>query len=233
MRRITLTLIALLALAAAPCAAVETRTLDGSHPAAEIEVVSLDAGIGDVEVVADAGDEVRWTVVLKPRRGGLFASLKAGEKDVREARVVADLRRGELRLEVETDSRDRRFEERWTIHMPAATSFELDLGVGDLRARGLAGGVAVDAGVGDLTVEVEGGRVQIDAGVGDVTVRAPARAYAAAEATAGVGDASVRVGGRRVEDGGFLGSEASWSGDGEHTIRIEVGVGDASIILDE
>ncbi len=232
MRRVPGVLIATLLLATLPAVAADTRTLSGSQSAGGIDVLSVDAGVGQVEVIAEQTDEIRWEVVLKPRRGGIFSSRKAGEEDVRSARLEAEVRRGELRLEVDTESRDRRFEERWTIHMPATIAFELDIGVGDVRVDGLSGGVVMDAGVGDVELDVAGGRVRVEAGVGDVTVRAPAAAYGSAEASAGVGDASIRVRNRTTESGGFLGSEASWRGDGEHAVTVEVGVGDASILLD-
>jgi len=223
---------ALIAIASLPAQAVETRTLSGSADATDLVRVSLDAGVGDVEVTGNEGDTVSWEVVLKPRRGGIFASSRRGEEEVRQARLNAEVHRGELRLEIDSPSHDQRFEERWTIHMPARLAFELDFGVGDVRIRNLAGGVDLDAGVGDITLETAGGRVKVEVGVGDVDVRGPVGAYGSAEASAGVGDATVTVRGRSTDRGGFIGGSASWHGDGRDDITLEVGVGDASVVLD-
>ena len=223
---------ALIAITSLPAQAVETRTLTGSADAANLTLVSLDAGVGDIEVIGTEGDIVSWEVVLKPRRGGIFSSSRRGEQEVREARLDADVRRGELRLEIDSPSGDQRFEERWTIHMPARLAFELDFGVGDVRIRDLAGGINLDAGVGDVTLQVAGGRVKVEVGVGDIDVRAPTGAYGSAEASAGVGDATVTVRGHSTDRGGFIGGSASWHGDGRDDISVEVGVGDASVVLD-
>ncbi len=232
MRRTLALAAAVIAVASMPAQAVETRTLSGRADAASLTLVALDAGVGDVEVLGTDGDTVSWEVVLKPRRGGIFTSSRRGEEEVREASLNAEVRRGELRLEIDSPSHDRRFEERWTIHMPARLAFELDFGVGDVRVLDLAGGVNLDAGVGDVTVETAGGRVKVEVGVGDVDVRAPVGAYGSAEVSAGVGDATVTVRGHSTDRGGFIGGSASWHGDGKDDISVEVGVGDGSVVLD-
>jgi hypothetical protein len=137
-----------------------------------------------------------------------------------------------LILEIATDDDDRHFEERWTIELPARLSFELDLGVGDVEVRGLAGGVSADIGVGDVLVEGVSGDVTIDLGVGDASVRAAAGHYGSVAGSGGVGDARLTVRGERVSSSGFVGHSAEWTGDGPHFIEIDVGVGDAKVTLE-
>jgi len=231
-RSLAVAALLLVSVAWLPAEAAETRTMTGSADAAGLVRVSLDAGVGDVEVVAVEGDTVSWEVVLKPRRGGFFSSSRRGEEEVRDARLDAEVRGDELRLEIDSPSRDQRFEERWTVRLPARLAFALDLGVGDVRIRGLAGGVNIDAGVGDVTVASTAGRIKINVGVGDIDVSAPAQSYGGVEASAGVGGASVNVQGGSNERGSFLGGSASWRGDGPDHISIEVGVGDATVDLE-
>jgi hypothetical protein len=220
-----------LLLVTCPLLAAGTRTLEDSVPASDLKRVLLDAGVGDVEIATSSNDTIEIEVVLKPRRGGLFSSTKRGEREVAEAELEVEVVGHELLIQVETDADERRFEERWTIAMPAHLAFELDLGVGDVEIRGLTGGVYIEAGVGDVLVEAPSGDIEVELGVGDATVRAPAALYRVAEASAGVGNARLTAEGERVEGSGFVGHSASWKGSGKFDLEVEVGVGDAQITL--
>jgi hypothetical protein len=218
---------------AAPCIeAATTRTLADEVPAAGLDRMTLEAGVGDVEIVAMDGDAVVLEVVLKPRRGGIFSSMARAEREVQEARLAVDTRDGNLMIKVESDSTERRFEERWSVHLPARLAVDLDLGVGDVIIRGVNGGVNLDSGVGDVLVDVAGGDVSLDLGVGDMTVKAPAEGYGRVECSGGVGEARVTVNGRTVEGDGFVGHTATWQGEGPAKLTVDVGVGDARVTLD-
>jgi hypothetical protein len=207
-----------------------TRTV----PAADIEVLDLSSGIGDVTITARDGlDEVAIEVVLTPRRGGIFSSKRRAERDVEAAELEAAVKRDSLKLRISpVDDEDRRFEERWIIEMPSRLELKLEHGVGDVVIKGAAAGIELDSGVGDVEVEVPEGDITIDLGVGTGVVRAPASAYGAAEAAGGVGNARITAGGEEIEGGGFVSHSASWSGDGSYRIEVSVGVGDAIIELD-
>jgi hypothetical protein len=218
---------------AAPAWAGTPRTLTGAVNATDLETVRLDAGVGDVSVVAvDSLAEVTLEVTLKPRRGGFFSSMKKAQREVDDAELRMDVSKGVLRLEIETESDDRHFEETWTIELPARLAVDLDLGVADVEVRGLAGTLTVDAGVGDVVAEAVSGNVFVDVGVGDATIRAAAVDYGSVEGSGGVGDAKLTVRGERISSSGFVGKSAEWTGQGEHVIDISMGVGDADVILD-
>jgi len=218
---------------AAPVSAGAPRILNGTVAAAGVESVRLDAGVGDVEIIADGtAAEIAIEVKLKPRRGGFFSSLKQAQREVDEAELRMDVSKGILRLEVETDSDDRHFEETWTIEVPAGLEFNLDLGVGDVDVRGLAGRLTAEIGVGDLTAERVSGDLDIDIGVGDATITATAADYGSVDGSGGVGDARLTVRGNKISSSGFVGKSAEWTGDGAHSIKISTGVGDAEVTLD-
>jgi hypothetical protein len=212
--------------------ASQTRTLDGTAPAADLQRVVLEAGVGDVEIIPSDGDAVRYEVLLKPRRGGFFSSMKRAEREVQEAVLESEVVGQSLHLMIESEDEERRFEERWTIEMPARLAIEMDLGVGDVEIRGLEGGVEIEAGVGDLLIDVACGSISVEAGVGDVTVTAPADSYGDVECSAGVGDARIRIRGERISSEGFVGHSAEWTGNGPHEVTVEVGVGDVRVTLD-
>jgi len=233
MKKISLVAIVLLACTLSVDAA-DPRTLTHSEPAAAIEVLDLDSGIGDVKITAREGiDDIAIEVQLTPRRGGFFSSKRQAEQAVEAAslRTISKGHRLVLRIDPPADE-DRRFEEHWTIEMPAHIRLTLDHGVGDVVIRGIAAGLEIDSGVGDVDVQALEGDLTIDLGVGTAVVHAPASAYASAEGASGVGNARLTVLGKRIESGGFVGHSASWTGDGNHQIEVSVGVGDAVITLD-
>lgn len=218
---------------AAPVAAGAPRILDSTVTAADVESVRLDAGVGDVEIIANEGaPEIAIEVQLKPRRGGFFSSLKQAQREVDEAELRIDVSKGILRLEIETSSDDRHFEETWTIEMPAKLAVSLELGVGDVDVRGLAGRLTTEIGVGDLTAERVSGDIDIEIGVGDATVRAAAADYGSVDGSGGVGDARLKVHGDKISSSGFVGKSAEWTGNGAHVMEISVGVGDAEVTLE-
>ena len=218
---------------ATPVAAGGPRILDGSVPVKGLETVRLDAGVGDIEIIAvDGTDEVSIEVQLKPRRGGFFSSMKKAQREVDEAELRMDVSKGVLRLEIETDSDDRHFEEKWTIELPARLDFNLDLGVGDVDVRELSGKLTIDIGVGDLVAMGVSGDINIDVGVGDASVEAAAADYGSVAGSGGVGNAQLTVRGEKISSSGFIGKSAEWTGDGAHVIEISVGVGDAKVTLE-
>ena len=160
------------------------------------------------------------------------SSLKKAQREVDEAELRMDVSRRILRLEVETESDDRHFEENWTLTLPSRLDFDLDLGVGDVDLRGLSGRFTADLGVGDVSAENVSGHLNIDIGVGEASVRAAASDYGSVDGSGGVGDANLTVRGNRVSSSGFVGKSAEWTGEGEHSIQISVGVGDAKVTLE-
>jgi hypothetical protein len=230
-----ISLVAIILLACTPSVdAADPRTLTHIEPAAAIEVLDLDSGIGDVMITAREGiDDIAIEVQLTPRRGGFFSSKRQAEQAVEAAylHAVSKGHRLVLRIDPPADE-DRRFEEQWTIEIPAHIKLTLDHGVGDVVILGNAAGLEIDSGVGDVDVQALKGDITIDLGVGTAVVRAPASAYASAEGAGGVGDARLTVLDKRIEGGGFVGHSATWTGDGRHHIEVSVGVGDAVITLD-
>lgn len=229
-RRFTLLTLAVIAVGATVATAAP-RALSQSFPATGVERLSIHSGVGDVSVQTGDDATISVEVTLEPRRGGLFSTLRQAEREVQEATLESETDGSELRLRVESTSEERRFEERWTVVVPARLALALELGVGDVEVRGLAGGVRIEAGVGDITLEVPGGDLELEVGVGELSVRAPAAGYSSATCSAGVGEARLKVAGKAVGGGGFVGSSSSWEGEGTCRITAESGVGDVTLSL--
>ncbi len=209
----------------------ELRTLEAEIDASSLTEVRLEAHVGDVVVAAAPGSPVRVEATLSPRRGGFFSSLKAAEKQVREATLETTVSGSVLTVRVAGED-DRRFEEDWAIILPPNLHFELQLGVGEVSITGLRGGVELESGVGEVKLDLLDGSIDAELGVGNIVVRAPVGAYGSAEASSGVGEAQIEVNGKRISGQGFVGHSAEWSGDGRHDIEAASGVGDVRIILE-
>jgi hypothetical protein len=226
------TVLVLAATLAAATAVAGSRTLTATVSADAVDELGLDSGVGDVVLEAADGDTVDVEVILEPRRGGLFSSMKRAEREVESATLETAIDGRTLRLQIRSDSDDRRFEERWSVRLPARLAVRVDTGVGDVRIDGIEGGVRLDSGVGDVRITVPGGDIDVDSGVGDVEVRSSEAAYGRIRCSGGVGDAELRIGGTRISEDGFVGSDADWNGTGPGRIRIDTGVGDITVHLD-
>jgi len=212
-----------------------TRSLTRSVTAENLSDVTLKVGVGSIEVYVSepaTSEVVEIEVELKPRRGGIFSSLRKAQRQVDEAELLADVSRTRLRLEVDAGSDDHRFEERWTIHLPARLAMSIELGVGDAEIRGLEGGLNLEVGVGDVLIQAQGGDLELAIGVGDAAIKAPFAEYGEVLCSSGVGDARLRVDGRLVDSDGLVGHSATFSGEGPASLNVEVGVGDAAVTLE-
>jgi len=216
----------------APAGTAAERTLAHTQSAEGIDIIALDAGTADFELVAVDGATIDIEVTLIPRRGGFFSSMKDSEQEVEQAVLSAGVAGERLMLEVETDSGDRRFEERWNIKLPSRCGVEIESGVGNVTIQGIAGGAKLEVGVGNVRIEAPEGDLFVELGVGDASVKAPAASYGPVDASGGVGDARIKVASEHVAGGGFVGHSASWVGSGSHRIQVEVGVGDAHVTLE-
>lgn len=190
-------------------AADERRTFPIEQATEGITRIVIDAGVGEIEVVGADVATITGSVEVTNkksslRKRGLIEKL---ELDVRRAG-------GTLYLEIKSGEDDHHdWGEEWMLSVPRALALSIDLGVGDVTVRDLAGGVEVDVGVGEVAIEGEHaayGRIDADCGVGDVELRTPT--------------------GRQRGDG-FIGKELRAEGPGKATINVDVGVGEADIRL--
>ncbi len=211
MRRLALLPIALLF--ATTAAGATVRTLEHSQPAAALTAISITAGVGEVEILGDAGSEVRVRVEVKPKHVGLFGS-RISDRELDSLAIEPVVSGGTLNLQVVPDhSNDRNFSETWRVYVPSALAATVKLGVGDLTVLDLTGDVHAELGVGD--VKVEG----VNAAFGEI------------DASCGVGDASLRTPDHHDDGEGFIAHHLNAKGPGKAAIRAEVGVGDVTIRL--
>ncbi|HXS81752.1 MAG TPA: hypothetical protein VN896_03455 [Methylomirabilota bacterium] len=102
-----------------------------------------------------------------------------------------------------------------TLSVPRTLAVDIEMGVGELTISGIEGDLDVQLGVGEADIRALRSRA------GHVTV------------DTGIGDADIHGGGSGTRSRGFIGSHAVWDeGQGRASVRLHVGVGDASVRLE-
>lgn len=194
----------------------ESRIVEGKALLAPGQELVLDFPVGELEIIGVEGSEFRIEVEGRCKRH----SSRCGEH-LKEIELEIRRRRGSLWVEVAPHSRWRwwnslQIEARVTH--PADRPLVVDMGVGELEIEGLRADLEVDLGVGEVSVDlpVEAVRsVYIDAGIGETELLVPAGWVQASRSF-------------------LIGSECRWrDGPGEARIRVDVGVGEAVVRLDD
>jgi hypothetical protein len=198
---------------ATPAGAASARTLEHSQPAGNLKGIRITAGVGDVEVLGDAGSEIRVRVEVTPKHVGLFGA-HPSDRELAALAIEPSSSGGTLSLRVTPDGTDEKnFSEKWRVYVPSAFAAAVKLGVGDVTVLDLSG---------DLDAEL---------GVGDVKIEGPYASFGDVQASCGVGDATLRTPDRHEGGEGFIGHHLSTTGPGKGAIQAKVGVGDVTIRL--
>jgi len=212
----------------------DERLIERTIPAVDVNELSVKAGVGDIRVTTGRADDVVIRLRLKPKEfgGGWFSGHRKG--DPAKADLASEVRGSTLHLDIRYPDDREGIEEQWTIEAPARLAARLNLSVGNIEVRGLAGGVDLKVNVGDIEADIPQGdiqrrgqrgrhprhhphqllrpRVRLDANVGDARITAP--------------DGARPV---KRSRGYGPGDSASLDGGGRDRIRLDVNVGGASL----
>lgn len=185
----------------------DCRTIEQSFDATEVEQLTIDVHVGELDVRPSEDGRIHVEVEVCSRSS--WFGMRRSKVD--SALLDAGQASGELELKIRQD----KFEEDWDVRMPATVALDADLGVGAMTIAGLSADISVDVGVGDAEISVRAedyGRVSGDAGVGDIHVEAS--------------------GGNSTSERAVVSDSVTWVADGSATIEADVGVGDVQITLD-
>ena len=150
------TLLGAFQIAAWTVGAVE-RTNHQVFPGA-VERVTVDAGDGEILVVAGADSEVRVdSTVHGSWHTPKLRAVRVGD-EVRLRAHCPGFSIGPCRASL-------------VIHVPAATAVDVRAGAGDLTANGVSGNVQLRTGSGDVQADGLSGAVDLRTGSGDVSTR--------------------------------------------------------------
>lgn len=195
-----------LGLALPVCAqAATSKRLSYSIDSAAFTDVQLEMSVGEMEIEVYEGELIELDIEVEAQRR--WFGLRQGDADDIE---LEQRDRGQtLYLGIDEDN----LEQTWHVRLPAHLAVELNVGVGDVLIENFSNSLEAEMGVGAIEVQV----THSD--------------YDEITATAGVGDAVLRGFGRGADNerSNLVGADAYFRGEGEHSIRIEIGVGDAQV----
>lgn len=238
----TLSLVALLCMTTAGAGeAGAARTLAATVAAGNLHKVSLSANVGEVHVKPSTDGAVHIAVRIKPREHGYWFvkwTDDGAAADMKQAKLNKAIHDGTLGISLSIpnaeDNDNKRFEEKWTITMPAALALKTDTQVGDVRIEGIAGGVDTETHVGEVHIRVPGGSVRAHVNVGELDVATGASAYKTLELDSSIGDIGIH--GLNVnggERGHSLGRHVSLKGNGTDAFDLAVNVGEVNLTFGE
>ncbi len=187
------------------------RTFSQEYATRDITSVLLDVPVGEVEIGPGGSDRVEIEVVLECDTGWRSRSCRDRAERIE---LVSRERNGRLSIDVEGYSawRSRGLEVHLEVRLPARMALSLDMGIGEVEIRDLESDVTVDLGIGEVFVGMDESRI------------------AKVLLDAGIGETSLRTSDGKSSVAGLFTSELSWDeGDGEATIRIDLGIGEIDV----
>lgn len=172
--------------------------------------VKIDFAVGELKIVPGDASTVRFEVSIRCKN----ESEERCQKLADHLRFESEDRDGTLHLKLDRYPKwCSNFNVTGVLTVPRSLPLDVEMGVGQLTITDLENDIEVDLGVGDADIRTSralANSVSVDTGIGDATIRGAS------------GD---------VERRSFIGSHASWDGRGRSSVRLHVGVGDATVSL--
>lgn len=176
----------------------------------DINEISIDGGIGTMEVVHTDGDELRVVLELEgTRRYFVF-----NRRDVSQIEVEERVKGERLSLQLNEKDIDH-VKVHWRVEMPSVARTRINLGVGQITAEFIDTELELEVGVGaaDITLARNSvGRVNTSAGVGSAVLT-------------GANDT--------VSKRAMVSEEAYGYGNGHQHMELSVGVGEMKVRLND
>ncbi len=210
-----------------------TREIGDSFSADGVDVISINAGVGSIEMIASEGDEITVLVSIEPDDNWFGAG--PDREDLEKITLQSTSKKGKLSLMLDfprgVDEDD--IEEHWKIEVPARLQARVRIGVGRINIEGVAGGVNTHAGVGEVRIDVPGGDVRAHASVGNVRVNSATQSIGNIELDADVGNVSLKINGKNypVERGWGPGAGLEREGSGTDEFDVSADVGNAQLTI--
>ena len=185
--------------------AASSKRVEHSIDVGDLSKIEFDVSVAEMDIEFYDGDTVELDIELRAQRSWwLF-----GRRDIDD--VELDINEDGEVLEIRLDEDN--IDQDWRIMIPAHMAFSMELGVGEVDVSGVANDFLLEMGVGAAQVSTEDidfDSVRVSTGVGDSGLR-------------GFGDSA-------DNERNIVGADSYYYGDGEYSIDIELGVGDARVI---
>lgn len=164
--------------------------------------LEINVPVGQLELSTYDGTSIEIEVEVEEKNDGWFS-----DADLDNVELEVDESSTTISLEINEDETI----QHWVVKVPVSMNLDLDMGVGEVEVEGATKDLNIDVGVGEVDVRLESNdyrRIDLDSGVGGADLRG----FKGVDSTRAVVSEKVR-----------------WHGDGEHTLSVDVGVGDIDI----
>lgn len=188
--------------------AAETQFRTHKIDLTDIEELIVEGAVGTIEITPTTGTELVVELEIESKRSGWFGRYR----DIGDIDIESHQRGDRLFLEINEKDLDD-VELHWHISLPEVARTSINLGVGQIIAEVGNTELRVELGVGDAKISANGnhaGRVEAHAGVGSATI-------------SGAKDVVTRR--------AFVSETVYGYGNSVKEIDVQVGVGEASVML--
>lgn len=171
---------------------IEVQGHDKPYFELQVRIQGADAESDLIRLETVEGRKAEWNIVfpLDESRRYVYPRMGRGNThiEMNEDRGWLSRLFGGNRLEVSGRGNGLEIWADATLLVPYGKSFEVDLGVGEVKARGLEGKVAISTRSGRISIAEAGGRISADTGSGSITLES-----LRGEVTADTGSGSVTL----------------------------------------
>ncbi len=185
--------------------AKDSHELNHSFATSGINQLNIEFPVGSLEVESYNGSDVVVKVRIEPKSDNSWFSSDA---DLSDVKLNHSQSTSSLSLILDNDD----IKQDWHVKMPKSMAIDVELGVGDIEINDASNSVDIELGVGAVKIDTtldDYKRIKLDTGVGDTKIRGFKK------------DVNTS---RKI-----VSSHSSYSGNGQHTINVKVGVGDIKV----
>ena len=209
---LSLFLIATVTVSPAASASAGEAATSHTFSAENLDELYIDFPIGELEIEGTSGVDIEVEVSIECD-GWRARSCRQRAEQV-ELEPTRDGDRLELSFSGYSRWRNRGMNINMKVRLPAPLDLAVDMSIGELDLRALAGNVIVDMSIGEVSLRMrqeDVGHLSMDTGIGESSLLTPAG---------------------RSESAGLFTRELQWDrGQGEARIRIDLGIGEVDVRL--
>ncbi|MGH8400267.1 MAG: hypothetical protein ACRESU_04120, partial [Gammaproteobacteria bacterium] len=215
-------------------------TLQTASPAAEVNRVTLDVGVGQLKVTASSDDKIHVQVQLEQKsQNFLWFFHWMSNSTVKEIEQVTLQQQNQdgiaysLKYPEHLDEGD--IKQDWEVQVPAALAIKIEMGVGQLDLTGVAGGVDASLNVGEVTLNTPRGPLQVKVNVGQINATSASTQPGNIKLSTSIGDARVYMPGGSDHDDvhhNGLGRTIEVAGKGPDKMDLEVNIGEVTLHIE-
>lgn len=219
-------------------AADASRTLQAISPAAGVNRIMIDAGVGQIRVSPSPDDGVHVQVRLEKKSQNFLWFFHWMSQSTAQAISQVSLQQQSqgdsitytLKYPDHLDDGD--IKQNWDVQIPSRLFTKVTMKVGQLTVNGIAGGVDVSLNVGEVVLNTPAGSMKARVNVGQIRATSATAQPGNIRLSTTIGDARLSMKGRVDRDNmhhNGLGRTIDVTGNGPDQMDLELNIGEVSL----